>query len=102
MSKSIFPVTLLISLITTILLVMMCFLGVTYYNASQKLDEAEKKLKYTTDYYAAETLAAETLSAHPEGSIFFSLPINAKKELEVAAQVSQGKIDVLRWNTEKR
>lgn len=102
MNKSILPVTLALSLITTCLLVIMCILGVTHYTASQKSEEAEQILKYTTDYYKAETLAVETLSSHPDGNAFFTIPINEEKELEVTAEISQDKIDILSWNTEKR
>jgi hypothetical protein len=100
MNKSILPVTLAFSLVITCLLVIMCILGVTQYTASEKLKQAEQKIQYTTDYYTAETRAAELLSTHSDGSAFFSVPINNEKELEVVAEISQGKINVLKWNTE--
>lgn len=100
MKNSILPVTLALSLTITFLLVIMCILGVTQHTASEKLKQAEQKLQYTTDYYAAETRATELLSKHSDGSAFFSIPINDAKELEVAAEISQGKINVLKWNTE--
>lgn len=130
MRKSILPITLALTLVATLILVVLCFTASVYIAADNDMKTAEKNRTYTDKYYAAETTAAEIISGYADGSsnsgltsgqsgkvtydspqgdiliikasgsVSFSVPISAGKELDVIANASENHLNILKWTVE--
>ena len=119
-------------LLTLVILLISCFAALTFISANSEMKLCEKSAAYCDDYYHAETVAAEILSAVAENNfdekfdkiadkndsliyndvtgdivinrggndVSFIVPINKKQGLNVAAQITNGQIDIVKWSVE--
>ena len=115
-------------LITMIVLLIACFAALTFLSARSEMKLSQKSETYCTDYYQAETLAVEILtdffeekaeitedkegnlvynSAHGDivihrenSGLRFTVPINQKQGLRVAANISAEGIDISQWTVQ--
>lgn len=115
-------------LIVLIVLVIGAFAALTIVAASDKTELASKSQQYCTNYYAAETVASELLNTISSSSgkagatngakvtyetdagnivvtradrfVSFQVPIDDSQNLAVEANITNKKVQIIRWTVE--
>lgn len=103
--------------------IMSCFTAAVLGSAEEKLAASEKRAQYCTDYYAAETTAADILSilasdnsesladengelkyteneyeitiSRNGGNFSFDVPVTKKESLHVIARITEGNTEII-------
>ena len=115
-------------LISLLMLLLTSFAAFTYSTANGKMNDSREKMKYSQNYYAAESTASEIIGDFYEekqqvsaslngreeqetlqgtievkkidGIIYFSVPIDNSSNLTVEAKVSKNGIEIVEWYVE--
>lgn len=115
--------------IAVLVLLLTCFSAMTYDSASKKLDQAQAAKQQSQEYYAAESTAAEIISAFYQerrdtsanlngrtvytadqgdievtkidNVIYFSVPAGAGQQLNVEAKATKKQVSIRKWQLSK-